>query len=118
MSWRLLSIIGCFLLSILLILILFSMSHKINHGGNWGFIRLVPPKKIFTGKLLDIKYDSYYICGLTSTNIYLGSYSAPGHVLVCNYNLSDTHSIKLSVPLDKTITLAGVTVSIDSPNVY
>jgi hypothetical protein len=111
-------LIGCFIFSILAVCLLYAMSDKINHSKHWGFIRLFPPHKIFSGKVLDVKYDSYYVSGFTSQNVYFGNYTAPGIVLVSNYNLTDTHHIRLSVPENENIAWEGVTVSVDSPNYY
>lgn len=109
-------IISSFLLSIATVWILYLASDKINHRPN-GFIRLVPPHMATPEKILDIKYNSYYIAGATAAEIYLGNAVAATYMLKMDYSLSDTAHMRLE--LAPGTSLSGpATVTIDSPHVY
>lgn len=112
-----LSITLCsFLLSIATVWLLYLASEKINHQPN-GFIRLVPPHMAIPEKILDIKYNSYYIAGASPTHIYLGNAIAATYVFRMDYTLSDTAHMRLKMAPGTD--LAGpATVTIDSPHIY
>jgi len=112
----LLTIVACLILSILLVFILYVLTSKASHPKN-GFIRTFRPNVLLSQNTLDIKFNSFYIAGLSSRLIYLGNYTAPTYVLVSNYELTDTHHIRLKMPFDRRITGEGLTAIIDSPNV-
>jgi hypothetical protein len=68
-------------------------------------------------KILDIKYNSYYIAGATPAHIYLGNATAATYVFKMDYSLSDTAHMRLT--LGPGISLSGpATITIDSPHVY
>ncbi|HEU4555355.1 MAG TPA: hypothetical protein VFS25_21075 [Chitinophaga sp.] len=104
------------MLSIAAIWVLYIASDKINHRPN-GFIRLIPPHRATPEKILDVKYNSYYIAGATPTRIFLGNSTAPTYVLTTSYALSDTTHMRLALP-PGTQLVGPVTVQIDSPHVY
>jgi len=106
----------CFLLSIATVWLLYVAADKINHRPN-GFIRLVPPHMATPQKILNIKYNSFYIAGATPTHIYLGNAVAPTYVLKTDYFLSDTSHIRLDTRQVKGIASPAM-VAIDSPDVY
>ncbi len=66
---------------------------------------------------MDIRYNSYYIAGLSFNTIYLASSTAP-FIFKCNYSLADSQSIKLTLPLIKTTTPEAFHFTVDSPNIY
>jgi len=108
--------IACFLLSIAAIWVLYVASDKINHRPN-GFIRLIPPHRAIPEKILDVKYNSFYIAGATPTRIFLGNATAATFILTTDYALSDTGHMWLALPPETR--LAGpVTIGIDSPHLY
>jgi hypothetical protein len=108
--------LSSFLLSVASIWLLYIASEKINHRPN-GFIRLVPPHVAIPEKILDIKYNSYYIAGMTPTHIYLGNALAASWVLKMDHSLADTGHMRLQ--LAPGMNLSGpATVTIDSPYVY
>ncbi|HEY0609751.1 MAG TPA: hypothetical protein VGD35_08850 [Chitinophaga sp.] len=109
-------IISSFLLSIATVWILYLASDKINHRPN-GFIRLVPPHMATPEKILDIKYNSYYIAGASPTQIYLGNAVAATYVLRMNYSLSDTAHMRLETAPGTALSGPAM-VMIDSPHVY
>jgi hypothetical protein len=108
---------GCSLLGVGLIFLLYVMSAKANSRPN-GFIRLFPPHRVTPVKLLDLQYNSYYIAGGTGQHVYLGNYSAPGYVLVADHALTDTQYLKLALLDTNTLVLNASVLTIDSPDIY
>lgn len=113
---KLILIASCFLLSIAAVWLLYLASEKINHRPN-GFIRLVPPHMAIPEKILDIKYNSYYIAGASPAHIYLGNAIAASYLFKMDYSLSDTAHMRLS--LAPGTKLSGpATVIVDPPHIY
>jgi hypothetical protein len=108
---------GCSLLGIGLILLLYVMATRANNRPN-GFIRLFPPHRVTPVKILDLHYNSYYIAGGSGRDIYLGNYTAPAHVLVVNYALTDTQHLQLTIDDRNTLVLNSSMLTIDSPDIY
>ncbi|KAA2239221.1 hypothetical protein F0L74_23735 [Chitinophaga agrisoli] len=113
---RLLLALASFLLSIAAVWLLYIASDKINHRPN-GFIRLVPPHMATPAKLLNIRYNSYYIAGATATHIYLGNATAATLLLRMNYDLSDTAYLRLTMSPGTSLQGPAM-VSVDTPDVY
>jgi hypothetical protein len=88
-----------------------------NHRRN-GFVRLTPLNILGVPKSLDLKFNSYYIAGCTADHFYLGNYTAPTHVIISNYLLSDTTHLRIKIPESDSIAWKALTVRIDSPFVY
>lgn len=91
------SIVSIFLGGIISISILYLLSEKEIHRNN-SFLRRYPPHPVRTIKGLKIKYNSYYIAGVSDDRIYLGNTSAPAHLLSVDTTLNDlkTHQIDLN----------------------
>ncbi len=77
--------------------LLFAFSEQQMHRNN-AFQRRYPHQPAHELQRFDIKYNSYYIAGITEDTIYLGNISAPLHILAVDKELRDTvsHRIKLS----------------------
>lgn len=114
---KLITLIICFLGSVLIIIFLNFFSVKINNREN-GFIRLFPPHLITPEKILDVKEKSYYIAGTTSNNIYLTNIKEPTNLFVSNSNLTDGHKISLTIKDSEYIKAGANKISIDSPSIY
>lgn len=67
---------------------------------------------------LNIKYNSYYISGLSDRRIYFGNYTAPLSMFDCSYNLRDTLYERLPFTYTPTINWQLAKMQIDSPYVY
>jgi hypothetical protein len=68
-------------------------------------------------KILNLKYNSFYIAGASPSHIYLGNAIAASYLLKMDYSLSDTAHLRLK--LAPGTNLSGqVTVTVDSPHVY
>ncbi|KXO01109.1 hypothetical protein LS48_01135 [Aequorivita aquimaris] len=94
--------------------LLFAFSEKKMHRNN-AFQRRYPHQPANELQRFDIKYNSYYIAGITEDSIYLGNISAPLHILAVGKELRDTvfHLIKLSnkeLPYRSITTLVEDTV--------
>jgi hypothetical protein len=104
---------SCFIFSVLTIIILTALGN--NQKPN-GFNRKLIMDAIEKRNELDIKYNSFYLAGLTSDRIYLGNYSSPMHLLTVNYSLSDTHHTNIFNP--GRIKYRATHMTVDSPNIY
>jgi len=73
------------------------------------------PLKPYKRKL-GLKY-SYSFAGVTQSNIVLSNSMTPNYLLITDFALSDTHTIKIAVPEAKKMAWTYMTASIDSPSV-
>jgi hypothetical protein len=110
-------ILGCFALSIFVVVALLFMSKTIRqqHGA---FLRHYPPHPVLEGDTLGIKYNTYYIAGGTTHTVYLGNYVAPLHILVVNMIDLDTQHVTLSVKGIFDQKFWSLRVKVDSPYFY
>lgn len=114
---KLVNIIACLLFGVLTILFLYRMSEKANHRAN-GFIRLFPPHVVRLEKILDIRYNSYYIGGVSYHNIYLGNYTTPDRILRLDYSLLYAKSIRLIFQDTFRLKPGNAVLRLDSPSIY
>lgn len=105
------------LFSVSLVAALYVFSDKINRLKN-GFVRFFPPHAVLNMKTLDIKYNSYYVAGLTQGHIYLGNYMQPTWLKIIDYNLTDSQTVFLNPPENEPIAWKILRVAVDSPNVF
>lgn len=84
--YKLKSIISAVLISTSLIVILYLSSEKIMHSEN-PFLRRYPTHPAEFSNTADLKFNSYYFAGYSSTKIYLGNYTTPSKILSFNTNL-------------------------------
>lgn len=109
---------SCLLVATFAVLVLFVMSNKIVHEPN-NFLRSYPSHLASRTAELDIKYNSYYIAGVTSNHIYLGNVTDPFHLLITNMSLTDTSHIKISIKNEENLKLTtSLRVKVDSPYFY
>lgn len=83
-----------------------------------GFIRQFPPGKTIPGNVLDLKFNSYYIAGARSNNIYFGNYTNPNHLVKSSFALADTQHLYYKMPNDTIKIFKGSFVKADSAFVY
>lgn len=107
----------CTLASVCTILLLYTISNKANHRPN-GFIRLFPPHVATPEKILDIRYNSFYIAGATDSHIYLGNSTGPAYILITDYTLSDTSHLELQLADTARPFKRPPLLAIDSPHIY
>lgn len=110
-------ILGSLSFSTLVIVLLYLISDKVNHQPG-SFIRLFPPHGAIFSKSLDIRFNSYYIAGGASKQIYLGNFTAPLRLLITDYELSDTLPMELDIEDWNKLKLFRLQVAVDSPHFY
>ncbi|REE07795.1 hypothetical protein DFQ09_111125 [Winogradskyella pacifica] len=96
MNRRLVKLIILGILSSAFVVILFMISEHEVHRNN-AFIRRYPHQPIYKMYDIAIKYNSYYIAGFDTGNLYLGNKTAPLHLLQVNLKTKDTSSIKIKL---------------------
>ena len=117
-KFHLVFIIAILILCIGLIGVLYlNVSEKENHHYN-SFLRKILSESVHLSGELDIKYNSYYISGVTTSNIYFGNFTAPWHLLVSNTLLTDTQHVELNTIGDEDLEFRTINVSVDSPYFY
>ncbi|SHN45504.1 hypothetical protein [Chitinophaga sp. CF418] len=69
-------------------------------------------------EVLNLKYNSYYIGGLSNGRIYLGNTTAPRVLLSCDYNLKYTKREIIPFTFGNSISWKLARIQVDSPAVY
>jgi len=113
---RIFLIVTCFFTGIAAVYVLYCFSMNRKHDKN-GFIRLLPPHFGVPMGHIDIRYNSFYIGGLTGNGIYLGSYNTPYRIFHIGYNLKDTQSYKINWLKDARINRSAL-ISVEGTSVY
>lgn len=91
-------------------------SYRLNSRPN-SFIRLLPSGILKPEKIINLKYNSYYIAGQTRENIYLGNINSPFLVISVNLASGDTLKNLINTAKAKQL-MQGAHLSVDSPYVY
>lgn len=89
-------LIGCFLSATILVFVLYILSDKIVHKPG-SFLRVYQKGAAIKSNEMDIRYNSYYIAGITEDNIYLGNMTAPRHLLITNLSLTDSQHVNIQI---------------------
>lgn len=111
------TILICFVASIVSVLVLVATSRALKKSPG-SFLREFPPHPALEGNTIDLGYNSYYIAGVTRHYIYLGSYSAPLHMVVANHALTDTFHVRLKIEDMENEKFWAPRVEVDSPDFY
>ena len=91
---------------------------KTNHQFN-SFSRLfLPDSQIQLLGNLDINVNSFYIAGVSATNIYLGNFKAPSVVLIANTFLTDTQYVRITIDKQESFKYRSIRLEVDSPYFY
>ncbi len=104
--------------SIVIIAILFfSEKRDIHIKNNFqrSFLSINP---LDSAQILDLKYNSYYIAGLTEKKIYLANATKSDFFLTADYGLTDTLSLYLDIPDYENVAWQALRLQVDSPYVY
>jgi hypothetical protein len=110
-------IIGCFLVSIAVVITFQLISNSLIQTKN-NFYRLFQPHSLTIEKSLDLQFNSHYIAGFTHSKIYLGDQVLSSSLFVSDYALKDTQTIKLRFPVGSRIAWKLLTCKVDSPNLF
>ncbi|WP_316835503.1 hypothetical protein [Pedobacter nutrimenti] len=106
---RLFSIGVCFIVSVLVIVMLFVSSDYLRNRPN-SFVRLLPPHKIIPGPILDLTTSGYYFAGFNKDKIYMGNFFIPNSILSIRSNMKD--SIRLQLHFSRQASLLKGSFSI------
>jgi len=97
-----------------LVVVLFLTSFDFSDQHN-DFLRQYLPHVIFNRDTINLKYNSYYIAGVSRNHLYIGSSTAPTHVIDFNLSSKDTTHIKISISNADSILFKSVRLKVDSP---
>ncbi len=96
-------------------LTLVSASSKNKRLGN--FKRIFPKEKILSLQAtVDLRFNSYYLAGADSSNIYLANSTDPNQLIIADYRLRTKH-VQLNIPDTARIAWKLLQVRIDFPNI-
>jgi hypothetical protein len=83
-----------------------------------GFNRLFPPHALSAHRILRLEHKEYYIAGMDSRYIYLGSYLLPFEILRVDFSLKERLPIQIPVPPHNHLHGPAMKVQVDSPNIF
>src|SRR5690349_17846621 len=110
-------LICCLFFSLMMIVLLYEIS-DISSDHHQSFKRYFQTAIIQRANEIDIKYNSYYIAGITTNHIYLGNTTGILHMLITDINLTDTLHKVMSIKNRKSLKLGALQVKVDSPYFY
>lgn len=100
-----------------LVTALFVLSEEQIHRNN-SFIRRYPQHPVTREKSFDLKFNSYYLAGVTKDSIYLGNFTAPLHLLSIDKHLTDTSHHKLTLERMGQFEFKSVRIQVREPYFY
>lgn len=106
--------VGCFVLSVTIVMVLYAIS-DLSSDKHEPFSRVFRDDILKNMRMLDCKYNSYYIAGATADHIYLGNFTAPLHILQTNNVLKDTQHILVNIRNLPNLKHRSLRVKVDSP---
>ena len=112
-----LSIVFCFICSVLVIVVLKWISVGQNNKKNH-FIRVFPPHFLVTEKSVKLDNPDFYIAGVTSDFIYLANYYDPGRLFRTDWGLIKNVNFKFKYGMKDEFPLSSLKMSIDSPYIF
>ena len=107
-------LLGCILISTTILATLYAISPLSKEIYRGGFDRTFT-QGLFEKSVLDIKFNSFYIAGVTKDKVYLGNTTAPLHLLLVNPSLTDSQHVRLKVRLDSIREPKRFKLLVDSP---
>ncbi|MCG8321921.1 MAG: hypothetical protein MI921_20660 [Cytophagales bacterium] len=115
----LLYISSCLLGSIIIIIGLYLSEQIDNKRNKNNFQRIfLSTNPLDSIHVLDLKYNSYYIAGLTKKKIYLANATKSDFLILTDYDLTDTLSMDLNIPEYENVAWGAIKTQVDSPYVY
>lgn len=111
-------LLGCFVFATALVITLYAATYKVVHERN-SFLRIYQKGAAVKASEFDIKFNSYYIAGITRDNIYLGNITAPLRLLLMNSTLTDSQHVKIHFKDTRyPVVYKSATVKINPPYFY
>jgi hypothetical protein len=114
---RSLNLVYCLVGGVLAILCLSQYSRKVSYSGN-GFIRLIPPHVAIPDRIRDLRVNSYYLAGGSSSIFYLGNHTSPHLITTIDQGLADSSVHRLSMLSAGGRFARSLMIQIDSPHIY
>jgi hypothetical protein len=112
-------LVSCLLGSVVIVVALAALyAFQSTGAANDSFSRVLATDLVTDTKVVDIKYDSYYIAGATPDDAYLGNGIAPLHLLKVNMARYDTQHIKLAIDSLQKYKLGHLQVKVEYPDFY
>lgn len=105
-----------FAFSVLLVFGLFKLSENLNNRPG-SFVRLFDPHKWLYYKSTDLRYNSYYLAGMTNDHVYLGTSTAQALLLKVT-NRGDTQTLRIHTKNDIEWDTSGWRYLVDSSRFY
>lgn len=105
------------ILSITLVVALYALSDNSIRKHN-SLLRIILKHPIHNMGGVDLKFDSYYIAGVSDDQIYLGNYTGPLHLLIANYTLADTQHVVLSIRNMEKLKFKAPKLAVTPPYFY
>lgn len=106
-----------FICPLILLSAYFISSNKINYKYN-SFERSFSLEPLTLSAYQDLKYNSFYIAGISKQHLYFGNILEPSRVLITNHLLADTQHIKINIKNANHFKYYSIKLSVDSPNFY
>jgi hypothetical protein len=93
------------------------LSGKVNRSSN-GFIRLIPPHVAIPDRIYNLRINSDYFVGGTTSRFYLGNYTAPQLIKTISFNFTDSGVHRLSMASAGGHFARSLKITVDSPIIY
>lgn len=106
-----------FIGSLAIVAVLFIYSGN-NQKPKNGFSRKLEKNGVKKIAELDVKYNTFYISGISKDRIYLGNYKSPLYLFDCNHSLEDTVLKRLPFSYSSKVKWGIAKLQVDSPNLY
>ena len=108
------SLVGCFLFSVLTVFVLYGISEEVVHRNN-SFLRRYPHHPISQLHGLSLTYNSYYIAGFSGNRIYLGNVTAPLQLFSIDTSFKNVQHIRIHLLGRHDYAFSSVQVRIKAP---
>jgi hypothetical protein len=92
--------------------------YSLRKGNHNGFTRVFKKDVITLVNTKDIKYNSYYFAGIAPDKVFLGNFTAPSQLLICDRSLKDTMYARLIIPIGNKVAIDHIRVSVNFPALY
>jgi hypothetical protein len=83
-----------------------------------GFNRRLPVVKLAATQSVALPYEDFYIAGLTSDRVYMGTIKNALRLFVCDSGLQHIRQVMLDFPDSVRFTIQSARFAVDSPHVY
>lgn len=109
--------LGCFVLSITSVAVLYWLSIDMRQKPG-SFLRVYPPHPVVLRATFELEDDKHYLAGATDHTVYVANRRRPLTLVTFNTLKHDTSSLSLSLHAPQRLSYFRITVAIDSPNFY